>query len=131
MPITFHHKAAYFSFTSCIPTRVLNYYALMSCTACIHLLWYRWFEFATQLHIVVAVQYTIVLVGRHTMHACTIITPRACTRGKAIGLSIVVVSTKIARSRVLGFCACYKHSQSVDIGEKLVCMGFTFLKKAS
>ena len=30
---------------------------------------------------------------------------------------VVVVGTKIARSRVLGICACYKHNQSVDIGE--------------
>ena len=43
---------------------------------------------------------------------------------------IVVVGTKIARSRVLGVCACCKHNQSVDIGEKLVCTGFELLKKA-
>ena len=60
-----------------------------------------------------------------------IITPRACARGKAIGLFVVVVvSTKIARSRVLGVYACCKHSQSVDIGEKLACTCFEFLKKA-
>ena len=60
-----------------------------------------------------------------------IFTPRACARGKAIGLSIcVVISTKIARSRVLGIYACCKHNQSVDIGEKLVCTGFELLKKA-
>ena len=33
---------------------------------------------------------------------------------------IVVVGTKIARSRVLRVCACYKHNQLVDIREKLV-----------
>ena len=43
---------------------------------------------------------------------------------------VVVVGTKIARSRVLGVCACYKHNQSVDIGEKMVCTRFEFLKKA-
>ena len=43
---------------------------------------------------------------------------------------VVVVCTKIARSRVLGVCACCKHNQSVDIGEKLVCTGFKLLKKA-
>ena len=43
---------------------------------------------------------------------------------------VVVVGTKIARSRVLGVCACYKHSQSVGIDEKLVCTHFEFLKKA-
>ena len=41
----------------------------------------------------------------------------------------VVVSTKIARSRVLGIYACYKHNQSVDIGEKLVCMSFKLLER--
>ena len=63
-----------------------------------------------------------------------IVTPRACTKGKAIGLpgrpSVIVVGTKIARSRVLGICACCKHKQSVDIGEKLVYMRFELLKKA-
>ena len=37
---------------------------------------------------------------------------------------------KIARSRVLSVCACYKHIQSIDIDEKLVCTGFELLKKA-
>ena len=68
-----------------------------------------------------------------------IITPHACTRGKAIGLSVVVVvivvvvvvvGTKLARSCVLGICTCCKYNQSVDIGEKLVCMHFELLKKA-
>ena len=31
---------------------------------------------------------------------------------------VVVVGTKIARSHVLGICACCKHNQLVDIGEK-------------
>ena len=57
--------------------------------------------------------------------------PHACARGKAIGLSVViVVGMKIARSRVLVICACYKHNQLVDIGEKLVCTRFELLKKA-
>ena len=43
---------------------------------------------------------------------------------------IVVIGTKIARSRVLGVCACCKHNQSVDIDEKLVCTGFELIKKA-
>ena len=60
-----------------------------------------------------------------------IITLHACARGKAIGLSVVIiVSTKIARSRVLGICAYCKHNQSVDIGEKLVYKGFELLKRA-
>ena len=42
---------------------------------------------------------------------------------------IVVVGTKIARSRVLGTFACCKHNQLVDIGEKLVCTPFELLKK--
>ena len=43
---------------------------------------------------------------------------------------VVIIGTKIARSRVLGICAHYKHNQSVDIGEKLVYMRFELLKKA-
>ena len=50
---------------------------------------------------------------------------------QSVCLSIViVVGTKIARSRVLGIYACYKHNQSVDIGEKLVYTHFELLKKA-
>ena len=43
---------------------------------------------------------------------------------------VVVVGTKIAKSRVLGVCAYCKHNQSIDIGEKLVCTRFELLKKA-
>ena len=43
---------------------------------------------------------------------------------------VIIVGTKIARSRALGTCACCKHNQSVDIGEKLVCTCFELLKKA-
>ena len=43
---------------------------------------------------------------------------------------VVVVGSKIARSRVLDVYVCCKHNQSIDIGEKLVCTGFEFLKKA-
>ena len=43
---------------------------------------------------------------------------------------VVIVSTKIARYHILGICACCKHNQSVDIGEKLVFTGFELLKKA-
>ena len=58
--------------------------------------------------------------------------PRAHAQGvkQSVYPSIVVVGTKIARSRILGVCACCKHNQSVDIGEKLVCTGFELLKKA-
>ena len=42
---------------------------------------------------------------------------------------VIVVGTKIARSRVLGVWACYKHNQSVDIDEKLVYTRFESLKK--
>ena len=52
-------------------------------------------------------------------------------RDKAICLSVVVVvGTKIVRSRVLGICASCKHNQLVDIGEKLVYTRFELLKKA-
>ena len=49
------------------------------------------------------------------------IIPRVYVRGKANNIVVVVViSTKIARYRVLGICACCKYSQSIDIVEKLV-----------
>ena len=48
----------------------------------------------------------------------------------SVAVVVVVVGTKIARSRVLGVYVCCKHSQSVDIGEKLACTCFEFLKKA-
>ena len=58
--------------------------------------------------------------------------PRAHAQGvkQSVCTSVVVVGTKIARSRVLGVCVCYKHNQSIDIGEKIVCTRFEFLKKA-
>ena len=66
-----------------------------------------------------------------------IVTPRACARSKAISLPgrpsvvvIVVIGTKIARSRILGICVHCKHNQSVDIVEKLVYTCFELLKKA-
>ena len=59
-----------------------------------------------------------------------ILLPRAHAQGVKQSSVVVVVGTKIARSRVLGVCACYKHSQSVGIDEKLVCIRFEFLKKA-
>ena len=69
--------------------------------------------------------------------AQVIITPRACAQGvkqsvcpSVVVVVVVVVGTKIARSRVLGVCACYKHNQSVDIGEKIVYTRFKFLKTA-
>ena len=37
--------------------------------------------------------------------------------------------TKIARSQVLGICACCNHNQLVDIGEKLASTCFDLLKK--
>ena len=56
--------------------------------------------------------------------------PRVHAQGVKQSSVVVVVGTKIARSRVLGVCACCKHNQSVDIGEKLVCMCFELLNKA-
>ena len=62
--------------------------------------------------------------------------PRAHAQGikQSVCLSVVVVvvvvGTKIARSRVLGICACCKQNQSVDIGAKLVCTRFELHKKA-
>ena len=51
-----------------------------------------------------------------------------CT--SVIVVIIVVVGTKIARSCFLGICACYKHNQLVDIGEKLICTPLELFKKA-
>ena len=59
--------------------------------------------------------------------------PRVHTQGvkQSVCLSVVVVvGTKIARSHVLGICACRKHNQLVDIGEELVCTRFELLIKA-
>ena len=61
--------------------------------------------------------------------ACDLL-PRAHAQGVKRQSVVVVVGTKIARSRVLGICACCKYSQSVDIDEKVVCTCFEFLKKA-
>ena len=44
---------------------------------------------------------------------------------------VVVVGTKIVVSRLLGIYACYKHNQSIDIGEKLVYMHFKLLKRVT
>ena len=57
-----------------------------------------------------------------------IITLHACARGKAIGFMSVV--TIIARSRVLGICACCSYHRLVDIGEKLVSVCFELLNMA-
>ena len=63
--------------------------------------------------------------------------PRAHAQGvkqsvcPSVVVVIVVVGTKIARSRVLGICASCKDNQSVDIGEKLACTHFKLLKKVS
>ena len=67
-----------------------------------------------------------------------VFTPHACTRGKAIGfvchlyicLFVVVVVTKIARSRVLRFCVCCNYHELVDTGEKLVSVWFVLLNMA-
>ena len=59
--------------------------------------------------------------------------PRAHAQGveqSSIVVVVVVVGTKIARSRVLGIYACCNHNQSVDIGAKLVCTCFELLKMA-
>ena len=59
----------------------------------------------------------------------------SCARGKAIGFVcdlfvVVVVITKIARSRVLGICVCCNYHELVDIGEKLVSVRFELLNMA-
>ena len=61
--------------------------------------------------------------------------PRAHAQGvKQSVLSVVcllsVVVTKIARSRVLGICACCNYHELVDIGEKLASVRFELLNTA-
>ena len=50
------------------------------------------------------------------IHPTLLLLPRAHAQGvkQSVCMSVVVVGTKIARSRVLGVYACYKHNQSVD-----------------
>ena len=77
------------------------------------------------------ITYYIILFIYHQWRSSFL--PRAHAQGVKQSVCpsvVVVVGTKIARSRVLGVCACCKHNQSVDIGEKLVCTGFEFLNKA-
>ena len=73
-----------------------------------------------------------ILVTNLEVMFATIFLPRAHAQGvkQSVCLSVVVVGTKIAKSRVLGIYACCKHNQSVDIGAKLVCTRFELLKKA-
>ena len=62
-----------------------------------------------------------------------IITPRTCARDKAVSFVCrlsSVVTMKIARFGVLGICACCNHNESVDIGKKLVSVGFELLNMA-
>ena len=55
---------------------------------------------------------------------------RFVRRSVVVVVVVVVVGTKIARSQVLGVCACCKHNQLVDIIEKLVSIHFELLKIA-
>ena len=48
---------------------------------------------------------------------------------QSVCMSIIVVVVVGTRSRILGICVYYKHNQSVDIGEKLVCTCFKLLKR--
>ena len=46
-----------------------------------------------------------------------------CTHAQGVKQLVcpsVVVGTKITRSQIVGICACCKHNELVDIGEKLV-----------
>ena len=56
------------------------------------------------------------------------ITPRACARGKAIGfvclLSVIVITTKIARSGGIGIWATRKQNKSVEFSKKLASICF-------
>ena len=66
---------------------------------------------------------------RYILHCSMLFLPRAHAQGVKQS-SVVVVGTKIARSRVLGIYACCKLNQSVDNGEKLVSICIELLKMA-
>ena len=61
-----------------------------------------------------------------------ILLPQTHAQGvkQSVCLSVIVVGTKIARSQVLGICACCKHNELVDICEKLVSVCFKLLDMA-
>ena len=83
--------------------------------------------------------YSVILILTLSLiTACThtyVLLPRACVRGKVIGLYVIVVNChhnenhQISRSRHL--CVLYKHNESVDICEKLVSVHFELLNMAS
>ena len=58
--------------------------------------------------------------------------PRTHVQGvkQSVCPSDIVGGTKIATSRLLAICVYYKHSQLIDIGEKLVYTRFKLLKTA-
>ena len=56
--------------------------------------------------------------------------PRAHAQGVKQSVLSVIVITKIARSRVLGICACCNYHELVDIGKKLASVGFELLNMA-
>ena len=82
--------------------------------------------------VLVALETDTVASSSTIVQSTVITTLVLLSRAHAQGVkqSSVVVGTKIARSRVLDVCARYKHPQSVDIGEKLVCTRFEFFKTA-
>ena len=71
-------------------------------------------------------------------HLCSstvqwVITPCACTRGKAVGFVCrlsSVVGTKIATSQDLGIWATRKHNESVKIGKKVGSVCFNYFGTA-
>ena len=56
--------------------------------------------------------------------------PRVHVQGVKQSVLSVVVVMKIARSQVLGICACCNYHGLVDIGEKLVSVCFKLLNMA-
>ena len=59
--------------------------------------------------------------------------PRTHAQGvkqSVLSVCLSVVATKIARSQVLGICACCNYNESVDIGEKLVSVHLELLNMA-
>ena len=56
--------------------------------------------------------------------------PARMRKGKVIGLPVCLSFIAVAKSRVLGICACCNYNESVDIGEKVVSVRFELLNTA-
>ena len=70
------------------------------------------------------------LVYTEILHVANVVTDVLHYARTKVICCLSVVVTKIARSRVLGICACCNYHELVDIGEKLVSVRFKLLNTA-